>query len=259
MNCTAQNIRNDLDLEFAFKVKQIDEFIERFNFGTTRQNILKMYLDKNIHHNKDTFKRVFFIKTLFNQEDNLDVSLAKEFISFVDSLAHPTYLNFYDNDWYVLLSCDFFYKDKTKKVELILRNQVKKEKISKWVIFSIKSDLFNRPLAIDSTKILTPMSHAVDFMSLGKAFEDKKNSANYYRNDFKPDALSEFSYLIQENLLIFKKINSIDYYFLQIPNWFFRVEYFNRQTNNSGWLISQLKKMNVEEKIRFKKDVLNIN
>ncbi len=103
------------------------------------------------------------------------------------------------------------------------------------------------------------MSHAVDFMSLDKIFADKVNSANYFKKNFAPDALSEFYFLTQNNLLTFRKINSINYYFLQIPNWFLKIEYFNRQTYNSGWLISQFKKMKPEEKSQFKKEILNFN
>lgn len=255
----AQLMQKEYDKEFALQVKQIDEFIQRFNFDTTGQNFLKEYLDKNHYTNRSTFNRAIFIKTLFNQESNLDTPLAKEFISFVDSTKHPIQIDFYDNDWYALLDCDFKFNAKPQKIQLILKNQVKERKTSKWVIYSVKSDLFSQTETSDSTKIMNPMSHAVDFMSLDKSLADKKNSANYYKKNFNPDALSEFYFLIQNNILTFQKINSISYFFLQIPDWFLKVDYFNRQTYNSGWLISEIKKMKPEEKSQFKKEILNIN
>jgi len=62
-------------------------------------------------------------------------------------------------------------------------------------------------------RIMSPMSHVVDFMTLVKAFADKANSNNYYRKDFQIDELSVFQFLVQNNILKFEKINSITYYF----------------------------------------------
>ena len=202
---------------------------------------------------------LFLLKTLINHEAKIDIVAINEFISFVDNSNHPVFLDFYDNDWYAFLSCDFLFQGKPQKVQLILKNQVKEKKISKWVIYSVKAELFNQPITFDSTRIMNPMSHAVDFMSIDKAFEDKKNTANYFRKDFHQDELSIFYFLVQRNLLTFKGINSINYCFLEIPNWFFKVEYFDRQTNNSGWLITQLIKMNSQEKVQFKNEIFNIN
>jgi hypothetical protein len=255
----AQISQIDNDGMFAFQVKQIDEFIERFNFEKTHQTFLNEYLKSHNISDSSYFNREIFIKTLLNQDTSLNISLANEFISFVDSAEFPIHISFYDDDWYALLDCDFMFLGERKKITLMLINQTKINQTSKWVIYSVKSDLFIQPQQEDSTKIMNPMSHAVNFMSLEKCIYDKANSANYYKKNFRPDAMSEFYFLIQNNLLTFNRINSIKYIFLQIPNWYLKVEYFSRQTNNSGWLISQLKKMNYEEKKLFRKEYLNVN
>lgn len=257
--CLAQNFINndDLDTQFAFQVKQIDEFFERFNFDNSSPTFLKKYLDNNNLKNKDIPNREFFLKSLF-VHDSPDTILVKEFISFIDNSKPLILLTFYDSNWYALLSCDFSFLGKPKTVQLVMKNQVKGKEQSKWVIFSVKSELFKYPKSIDSTRIMSPMSHAVDFMTLNKAFADKTNSSNYYRKDLQVDELSVFQFLVQNNILKFEKLNSINYYFFQIPDWFFRVDYFNRQSNNSGWLISQIMKMTVEDKIKLKKEILNI-
>jgi len=48
--------------------------------------------------------------------------------------------------------------------------------------------------------------------------------------------------------LKFKHIDSVKFHFLQIPHWYFELSYFNRNTANSGWLISNLKYVSPKEK-----------
>jgi len=48
--------------------------------------------------------------------------------------------------------------------------------------------------------------------------------------------------------LKFKEINSVKFHFFQVKNWYFELSYFNRNDTNSGWLISNLKFVNDEEK-----------
>lgn len=259
VNAKSQIINPEYDKQFALQVKQIDEFIERFNFDTTGQNLLKEFLDQNNLTNRDTFNRAFFLKTLFNHEGALNLTTAKEFISIVDNSPHPLYLNFYDNNWFAHLECDFFLLGKPHKIQVIMINQVKEKQISKWVIYSVKSDLFSIPEIEDSTKIFNPMSHAINFMTMDKALVDRNNSTNYYGKNFIPDPLSQFYFLTRNKILTFHKINQISYLFFQIPNYFFKVEYFRRQSNNSGWLISHIEKMGIKEKLEYKSKNLNID
>jgi hypothetical protein len=77
-----------MDRQFAFQVKQIDEFFERFNFDNSKTIFLKKYLDNTNSANKDTLKRDFFIKSLFLHE-TVDTVVVKEFISFIGNSIYP--------------------------------------------------------------------------------------------------------------------------------------------------------------------------
>lgn len=246
------------DVNFAFQVKQVDEFFDRFNLDTLKHNFLEDFLKANGFANRDTFDRAYFIKTLFNVTDSLNSRLANEFINEVTNAEKPIYIDFYDDNWYALLECEFQFASKPVKINLVLKNQVKENRTSKWIIQSVTSPIFKQKPALDSTKIMAPMSHAVDFMNLEKSLSDKKNLENYFKKDFDADELSEFYFLINNGLLSFKRMISIKYYFLQIPNWQLEVNYFTKVGINSGWLISQFRKMNSVEKMEFKKDNLNI-
>ena len=62
INSKAQISKNELDKEFALRVKHVDEFIERFNFHSSRQSLLKEYIDNKQLTNRSAFNRTFFIK-----------------------------------------------------------------------------------------------------------------------------------------------------------------------------------------------------
>lgn len=258
-NCLSQTFidNGELNKQFAINVKQIDELFERFNYDSSSTTFLKKYIDYNKFEISRSFDRVFFLKSIIFS-DLLDTVIVNDFISNIIQSKKPIYLNFYDDDWFASISCSFDYLGKPVIIQLILKNQIKYCKQSKWVIYSVNSDIFKFSAAIDSTKSMSPMSHAVDFMTINRLFFDKVNQNNYYKRNFQPDQLSMFYILTFNDMLKFKRINSTKYYFFQIPNWYFTVEHFERKFNTSGWLISKIVKMDDTEKDRVKEEILNV-
>ncbi len=252
----SQNIFSDHHEEnFAFEVKQIDEFIERFN---NRENtLLREYIKTNYPEAK--IDRTSLIKGLFNQADTTwDAVQLNQFIEKVTNFSSPAFLSFYDKDWYAEVDCQFIYHGEDEEATLILLVQPEKDGASKWVITSAKADFLRLPGYQDSTKSLNPISHATDFMGLDKALSDQENLLNYFRRDFKNDLLTAFIYEVKNGSLKFKQVNNIIYHFLQIDGWILTIEQFARNSRNSGWLISSLVKVSEEEKRMYKKSVLNI-
>jgi len=43
-------------------------------------------------------------------------------------------------------------------------------------------------------------------------------------------------------------VNNVKFHFFQVPGWYFELVYFNRNDRNSGWLISNLLRVNEKEK-----------
>jgi hypothetical protein len=251
----AQIFQDEVTANFAYQVKQIDEFIERFN--NKDKTLIKQYVQK-----LDTaarFKRENLIKSLFNASDT---SWKKEeilrFIGQVTDNAKPTYLNFFDNHWYAEVNCAAVYKGKPTPITLILKMQREKNGMSKWIAVSAIADFLRLPVRKDTTTGLNPLSHATDFMNIDLLATDKKNIRNYLPNHYRDDVLSVFLYESQHNQLVIKQVNKITYHFLQIDGWIFTVNRFSRQTRNSGWLVSKLMSVDASEKQRYAKDRLNL-
>ena len=70
-NANAQNLNNKIgpfqNAEFAFEVKTIDEFIERFN--NDQYTLIRQYMEEKFPKKKLT--RLDLIRTLFNYDDPL--------------------------------------------------------------------------------------------------------------------------------------------------------------------------------------------
>lgn len=78
----------------------------------------------------------------------------------------------------------------------------------------------------------------------------------YWAKGIQPDYLTLFSWLTYSGTAELQKIESIKYYCLQVKNYMFTIEFFNRAEYNSGWLISSVQKMNSEQKVAFRKESL---
>src|SRR5690606_6709968 len=101
----------------------------------------------------------------------------------------------------------------------------------------------------DTTKVgqfLHPLSHELDFMNLRKAFLNKDSVAQYTAKKFKPDHLSIFLYEVKRGNLKFKSVQGVKFHFFQLEGWYFELSQFNRRGYNTGWLISNLVKINNE-------------
>jgi hypothetical protein len=68
--------------------------------------------------------------------------------------------------------------------------------------------------------------------------------AQYASKKFVPDYLSVFLYEIKKGNLKFKSVSDVRFHFFQIKGWYFELSEFNRPGYNTGWLISNLVKLN---------------
>jgi hypothetical protein len=93
-----------------------------------------------------------------------------------------------------------------------------------------------------------PMSHELDFMNLHKAFKETENLDYYLELGYVPDMISLFVMEMKNGNLNFVEVNNVKFHVFQIPNWYFEISYFNRNNVNSGWLISNVLRLNDQEK-----------
>jgi hypothetical protein len=243
----------DEELNFALEVKQVDEFMERFNFD--RSTLLLKYLAK--HYPNVQWQRAELIRSLFNSERDWDTTQIEAFIQQVTEPANPCVLDFYQKDWYAELECQVLFKGKIETPTLLLEVHTEPDLAAKWTIRGVKADFLVLSQK-DNMSFLNPISHSTDFMGLRKAMGDTANLPSYAFEEFQPDLLSIFMYELQNGTLQFKQVNDIRYHFLQIDQWIIQVHRHLRDSRNSGWLIDDLFQATPDQKQLYRQQVLGI-
>jgi hypothetical protein len=237
---------------FAYKVKQIDEFFERFNDEGT---LIKDYLFDQ-YDNLELSREDLLISLFDLKSNQLQKEEVASFIKLVTNPENPVTLSFYDQDWYARVKCAVVYEEKERDLLLLMRIQQEENGASKWVVHQVYADFLKSPKGNNPHASLNPVSHATDFMGLNRAFEDPQNLKAYLSSGFQDDQLSKFAIELQNNRITFQQVENISYHFFQIDGWIFTVENFRRPEKNSGWLISRLIQADAEEKKEFKQLLL---
>ena len=256
---TPNNFNSTFEDKLLYEVKQLDQFIGRFN------------LSENIYGNKypkdmaDSIKkndltyisvRRKILLSLFDFENsNNDTSLIKRFVNEMINNSHGIYFN--DKNWYAEVKTTVLFDGKEKNAQIILQIEKNSEEELKWVIRGVKANFLD--FSPEVTKdFINPMSHETYFIVLKKVFEDKNHIKQYAYKNYRTDNLSIFLYLISQNKIQFKNTITISYHFLQIDNFIFTIDFFNRSTYNSGWLISHLIEANDKMKKQYLEKTLKI-
>lgn len=230
--------------------KQVGQFVRRFNMEEDPYGKRLAEDDPKYHNNGLRQDVLLMMFDTYNPRTS--GKLKQYFIDDVTSDEDPVYLNFLDKNWYAEVSATFLANG--DEVNIILYLTLEEENLgSKWIISNVYYSYFPNlfPYTDDSVHqqyFLHPQSHELDFMNLRRALEDPAHIELYASNNYKPDFLSLFFYQMKKGQLKFKAINSVKFHFFQIENWYFELSFFNRNDTNSGWLISNLKFVNNEEK-----------
>lgn len=247
---------------FVFSVHTIDDFIERFNGNpNTRAEAIFEEMLEPIHHKNQRA----WLSSLFNQEDHSwDLALVESFMDDVLAIKNDKALQFEDSDWFAVVQCTATYGYTSHELSILL--QVEYDPVSegsRWEISSfLPTDFFVETCSspfpeAKSDNIINPMSHATDFIALIQAFEDKENLSNYFQ-DIRDRQLSTFAWELYEGNLKLKSIDRIEFHFFQIPGWFFKVQHFQRNRMNAGWLISSLKRIGNRDRLQVIEEELNL-
>lgn len=169
-----------------------------------------------------------------------------DFVKHVLDKNESTILNFNGAGWFSEVQANFMLNGKEQLITLYM--ELEKDHLGyKWVITQAHVDAFDPYFQHDTTKVgqfLHPMSHELDFMNLRKAFANKDSVAQYTAKKFEPDHLSVFLYEVKKGNLKFKSVQQVKFHFFQLEGWYFELSQFNRRGYNTGWLISNLVKIN---------------
>ncbi|MCC3158593.1 hypothetical protein LJ737_15190 [Hymenobacter sp. 15J16-1T3B] len=256
MLLSAQSYEKEYEVYFAWEVKQVDEFIERFN--NEESAFINEYLKKK--YPSSSLSREKMIKSLFNtKSSNWNFGDINSFIKQVSSVDNPQYLDFNSGNWFARVNCRISYCGKPYSAMLIMQRKAYADGSAKWVIVDVKyadsnmrqtmavaaqNGIMECPQPVDSLTSLNPMSHAIGFMNLDLATQKPENIGNFViASAGRSRNLNLFIDACLRNKLKIIQATSTTYSFLQIKGWRIEIKQFNRQSQNSGWLISKLVKI----------------
>ncbi len=228
--------QKSLEKMFA-ETKQVSQFFRRFNAEEDIKGQILYEKDKDYRNIK---LRKSYFPYLFDQTKFNHAALESEFQNYVITNQH--FLSFYSPKWMAQVQAEFLYNGKPQQVELFFKIEMENGG-SKWVLHHVYTDIYQQHTELTDTpeiRFIHPKSHELDFMNLGKVFTPENNPRQYTYNEFKPDWLSIFVYEYNLGQWKFKQVTRTWFHVWQVPNWYFTLEYINRNELNSGWMITNL-------------------
>lgn len=224
--------------------KQVNQFFRRFNGEEDEKG--NRYYPGDKQHRSDKLRRQY-LRVLFDESNaGISTALKTEFVKDILDKPEKSILNFHGGSWFAELHTNFSMNGKNQQVILFM--ELEKHRLgTRWVIQKVHADMFSPYFEKDTLRVgkfLHPMSHELDFMNLRKAFVKKDSINQYIIKRFVPDHLSLFLYEVKRGNLQFKNVDQVKFHFFQIDGWYFGISEFNRPGYNTGWLISNLVKLN---------------
>ncbi len=229
------------------QTKLVNQFFRRFN-GEEDEKGERYYPGDKQYQSLKLRKK--YIGVLFDESNKgLSSDLKAQFGKAVlENKTKPALLDFHGGNWFAEVEATFSLNGKDQPVILFMELE-NAQKGSKWVITKVHADVFAPSFARDTTKVgrfIHPMSHELDFMNLRKAFDRTDSIAQFATKRFVPDHLSVFLYEVKKGNLKFRTVNEVKFHFFQVDGWYFEIAEQNRTGYNTGWLISNLVKINSE-------------
>jgi len=243
---TAQLLDKDEEARLYAETKQVNQFFRRFN-GEEDEKGERYYPKDRLYRSEKLRKK--YIGILFDADNHgISTDLKVQFVKDVLDKTSPAILDFNAGNWFSEVHTTFTMNGKSEPVTLFM--ELEKDHLGyKWVISKVYAQMFDAFFKRDTTKVgkfLHPLSHELDFMNLRKAFNATDSLSQFTVKRFVPNHLSVFLYELKKGNLKFKTVEGVKFHFFQIDRWYFELSEFNRSGYNTGWLISNLVKVNNE-------------
>ncbi|MEK6478373.1 hypothetical protein WJR50_12595 [Catalinimonas sp. 4WD22] len=233
---------------FAMQVKQIDEFIERFN--NTDSTLVKKYLKEQ--YDLEVSRKDLVLSLFDLQSKNWDQQQIKQFLEDVVYSSKPPYLSFYDRNWYANVECSADYQGQAISFELVMSTVTNPKKGTvNWVIRSLNASDIDFCGSFDFNTLLPPNGHGTNFLELRRMFTNPKNYYDHTQPE--ENLMNQMLQMAAQGDLEFLGVKNIAYHFLQLDRWIIRVEEIEQSNTDtiSGWLIRALIQANEEEKEKY--------
>lgn len=247
-------ITNDLNSGlYDSRIKLVDEFFDRFNGKEGHPDISR----KDKDYRKKNLMFVFNGRMFNSKED----AKFKELQNFINTVIEKNIsINYSDTTWFAKAVCHGKLKGKEVDFTLYLNVEHRKEDMYKWVIAKAEGDVFKLKPSLKSEKImLMPDDHETNFMSLHRITTEKDDLIScYMQKDYPLEETSVFLSDVYNGLLDIDYVKDLQFVFYQVPNYVFRIKFIERETNNTGWLITDFDKVSEDEKEDFLDYLYNI-
>ena len=240
---------------FYSEVKQVNQFFRRFNNEENAMGV--RYADHTPEFRNNEMRKPFLVSLFDRQGFSIPAEVRDAFVKEVTDDGAPLYLDFYGEEWYAELTTTFLWNGEQRTILLYLK--LEPEYLGyKWVISNVEvaeyNNLYRKVNQEERIGVfLHPMSHEIDFMNINNAFQDVDKIGCYIGKNFKPNHLSLFIDAMRKQHISFVSVNHVKFHFLQFDGWWFEINYLNRSDVNSGWLITNLLKINNDDYISLKR------
>jgi hypothetical protein len=230
------------------RIGLVDEFFARFN-----GNEIHPDLPRNKANSRKSNLMMLYNLSQFTSKNDSRFKDASDMMDVV--LNKSTKIHYSDSTWAALAHCIGVLDGKTVNFDLYLTVQHRKNNMYKWVIDRADGKIFSTPSCNQNeSNMLYPDDHETNFMSLKRMTDEQPmNVANFMGKEFQYDKTSIFTYLVYSKRLKIDHVDNLEFIFTQIPGYIFHVNYFERERNNAGWLISKFYKATDINKFSFLK------
>jgi hypothetical protein len=245
---------------WEYRVKNIEFFIDRFNNQPEGSG------STHAANPRDTAACLAFMKerdyklfSLFDlgKIDRKDAAVKQKINTFfrdINSPYQPKFIRFEDMYWYAELNMNVQAGGQSKKLSCIMQVAGVGQGVQAWVIKSFhSSDLQVGERFRGNTLYFPPSANGTDFMGVRLALNDPSWTNEKIAKLV--GAESKMLTMLSEGKFKIESIGKITYHFLQLDGWIMTVNYVNRESKNSGWLLSTLQEANNQQKVKYLKEL----
>jgi len=232
--------------EYYLQVKQFGEFIDRFNYKSdwSGKLITPEFAQK--------VSRASYLGYLLNADDirlsGSDSSYSKlcsEFIAFIDEPNNPKTISLFSGQVKACAKVNITYGGKNQKAKLELTPEILDDRSAKWTISKVDASCFAAIKDSLRANFIAPNSHETNFINI-KKLNSNTDPIYFFSNALATDPTLLFLSEVAKNRIAIKNIEQVKYT-ITFSGWEIAVEEFSRNSTNSGWLISNIRKVNPEQ------------
>lgn len=216
------------------RIGLVDEFMKRFNGETLHPNISKKTKDSR----KKNLQLLF---NLAQYKSKQDPSFIKATDMVETIIKDSVTIHFNDKEWAAIAHCSGIIDGEKTTFNVYLTVQQRKADMYKWVISKVEGKCFKTYPRDTSDKImLSPDDHETNFISLSRMTQEQPDNIKMFiSKEHEYDETSVFMYLVRTKRLKINYVENLEFMFMQIPGYAFHIQYYERESGNSGWLISK--------------------